>query len=359
MNCIYFHLVGGASGDMLVSALVDLGVPLAHLKKEYGKLGVPFMVEEKKIVHPHHVARAIRFRDKKDRTVNFSYREIIQLVAKSRLSLAVKERTQAVYKKLFEVEREIHHVGGNDFRFHHLGELDAILEICGFFISLEYLGVEKVGVSAFPLDKPSPAVRALVRDKIIQPVSLGYETVTPTAAALLCDASQGYEPFPCGKTGVGFGDAGADDYLLAYLVQDEYLHDAIIKIETNIDDMNPQIFEPVFEALYEAGAKEVYVQQVVTKKSRPAFLLNVLCDQCDFSKIRNIIFSCTSTFGIRYREYKRDKLPCIFIKKKTKLGNIRFRVARGGLRKASPEYQDCLAAAKKHNIPLIEVYRRI
>jgi uncharacterized protein (DUF111 family) len=123
--------------------------------------------------------------------------------------------------------------------------------------------------------------------------------------------------------------------------------------------MNPQIFEPLFAKLYKNGAKEVYLEQVMMKKTRPAFVLNVLCLPDDFSKIREIIFSHTSTFGIRYQEYLRDKLKYKFTYKNTKFGKIKFRVSEPPFPKERPEYQDCLKAANKFNLPLLEVYRQI
>ncbi|MDD5194903.1 MAG: LarC family nickel insertion protein [Candidatus Omnitrophica bacterium] len=396
MNSIYFHLIGGAAGDMLLSSLVNLGCPLAHLKKELTKLGIPFIVELKTIIYGHQKARKICFKEKDTRITSLSYQEAIRVIRKSRLKPATKQKAIAVYESLFEVERKIHNSQGRDFRFHHLGELDAILEICGFFVALDYLKAEKIFVSEFPLDKPAKATLELLKGKQVRPASFGYETVTPTAAALLKDVQQCDEHFSFEKSGIAYGDCGANDYLVAYLsnaslqpvacslkpeacslqpvalangsqttsfcpeaCSQSIEKDTIIKIETNIDDMNPQVFESVFDMLYASGAKEVYLQQVLMKKTRPGFVLNVLCLKDDFIAIRDIIFSHTSTFGIRYQEYSRDKLPFTFIKKKTKLGLISYRVSKGSVKKEMPEYGECLKIAKRRKVPLVEVYRMI
>jgi uncharacterized protein (DUF111 family) len=123
--------------------------------------------------------------------------------------------------------------------------------------------------------------------------------------------------------------------------------------------MSPQLFEQVFDRLYSCGAKEVYLEQVIMKKTRPAFVLNVLCLPEDFSKIRDIIFSHTATFGIRYREYLRDKLKYTFVSRKTRFGKIKFRVSCAPFKKETPEYNDCLLASNRLKIPLIDIYRSL
>ncbi|MDD5585229.1 MAG: LarC family nickel insertion protein [Candidatus Omnitrophica bacterium] len=368
MKSILFHLIGGASGDMLLSSLINLGCPLSYLKKEYKKLGLPCALELETVKGAHHKSKIIRFKEITSRRTDLRYQEIVKLIKNSRLAPAIKDKALSVYKLLFEVEQKIHKAKSNDFRFHHLGELDAILEICGFFIALDYFKVENVYISEFPLSVPAAATLALLKGKKVRVVNLDYETITPTAAALLQNAKQEDACFGYNKAGIGFGEAGEKDYLVAYLLDQRpktegrrlgIEHDEIIKVETNIDDMNPQIFESVLGALYKAGAKEVYLQQVVMKKSRPAFVLNALCAKADFAKIRDTLFSHTSTFGIRYQEFSRDKLPYTFIKKKTKFGPLTFRVSRGSVKKETPEYEGCLAIAQKRKMPLIEVYRGI
>jgi uncharacterized protein (DUF111 family) len=355
MRSIYFHLIGGAAGDMLLSSLIGLGCPLSYLKKEFGKVSLNFKVNYINEKKGHFSAKKIIFSGK----ANLSYKKIISLIQHSKLDKNIKEKVIATYGAIFAVEKKIHKINKNDFYFHHLGEVDAILEICGFYLALDYLKINNIFVSPFPLDSPAPATLEILKNKKISPVNFGYETVTPTAAILLKDAAQNYTPFSFDKFSIASGDCGDKDYLMAYLANEGQgiEQDKVIKIETNIDDMNPQIFESVFDALYQAGAKEVYLEQVLMKKSRPAFVLNVLCAPANFTKMREIIFSQTSTFGIRYQEYCRDKLKYKFIYKNTKFGKVRFRVSDPPFKKETPEYKDCLAVSKKLNIPLIEVIK--
>ncbi|MCM8786811.1 MAG: DUF111 family protein [Candidatus Omnitrophica bacterium] len=359
MRAIYFQLIGGASGDMLLASLIDLGCSILYLKNEFRKLNIrgDFKVENKKV--DHYVTKKIKFIGA---NINYSYRNIVKIIKNSNLKETVKTKALNVYSKIFDIEQKIHHQKSKDFNFCHLGQIDAILEIVGFFVALDYLKIQKLYVYTFPIDLVKPATLKLLEGKKIKLVQAGYETITPTAAALLMDAEQNESIFNFKKNSFAFGNFGIQDYLIAYLIEDsasDIEKDTIVKIETNIDDMSPQIFESLFEELFKNGAKEVYIQQVITKKSRPAFVLNVLCKYEDFMKLRDTIFLNTSTFGIRYQIYNREKLKDIFIYKKTKLGNIKFRVSKSQFKKMLPEYRDCLEISKKLNIPLIDVYRNI
>jgi len=341
---------------MLLYSLVGLGCPLAHLKKELKKLRIAFDITLKKIENTHHENKRLEFSGK----LNLSYLDIVRLISKSKLGKDIKDKALKSYRDLFEIERKIHGAKGADFKFHHLGKLDAILEICGFYIGLKYLGVDEVCVSPFPLSMPARATLEILKGRTINVRDFGYESITPTAAILLKDAGVMQNDFDLAKCSVAFGKCGQGDYLVAYLIkQNKTEKDRIIKIETNIDDMSPQLFEQVFDRLYSCGAKEVYLEQVIMKKTRPAFVLNVLCSPEDFSKIRDIIFSHTTTFGIRYREYSRDKLKYTFVSKKTRLGKIKFRVSCAPFKKETPEYNDCLLASNRLKIPLIDIYRSL
>lgn len=355
MDNIYFHLAGGASGDMLLSSLIDLGCPFSYLKKEFRKLNFDFSVNTKRIPGGHFPRQKIFFTGQ-----TFSnYKELVKVVKDSELAQDIKHNVLKIYEFIALTERKIHRTRG-DVKFHHLGETDAILEICGFFLALKYFAVKKVYISSIPLNFPAPVTVEILKGKCVRAVEFPYETVTPTAAALLRDSLYFGDNFSFRKSGIGWGNYGENDCLIAYLFQEDvYENDQIMKIEVNIDDMNPQLFEQVFDSLYKNGAKEVYIQQVIMKKTRPAVVLNVLCLPDDLAKMRDVIFSGTSTFGIRYQKYLRNKLRYKFIYKDTKIGRIKFRVSLDNPRKEIPEYQDCVEAAKRLKIPVFEVYRRL
>lgn len=355
MNNIYFHIIGGAAGDMLLNSLIELGCPLRFLKKELKKLGLGFDIKIKKQdPGPYHTnIKKLVFEGK-----GFSsHKKIIQTINSSKLASDIKEKAVNTYNLLAKVESKLHHT--KNIHYHHLGKIDAILEICGFFIALKYLDVNKIYVSSFPLNRPSPATLQILSNKRIGFFECAYETVTPTAAALLCGYEQADFSFSFARSAMSFGEHGIKDYLVAYLSQHNFDHDTILKIEANVDDMNPQFFENCFQEILKAGAKDVYIENIIMKNSRPAFILNVLCCENDFFAIREAIFKNTTTFGIRYQVYNRDKLPSEFLEKNTKLGKLKFRVSLGNIEKETPEYQNCLSIAKKRKISLSQVYRNI
>lgn len=356
MRSVYFHLVGGAAGDMLLSSLIGLGCPLKLLKKEFAKLPVKFRIQEKN--SGGHVPKKRLFFQGDSFTY---YQDIVRVIRASKLDKDVKDEALRVYALIAAAEGRVHKPAPaeDSLHFGHLGEIDAVLEICGFFLALKYLKIDRVYTSAFPLSCPAPATLEILKTKQIIPAAYGYESVTPTAAALLLSAAQSQERFCYQDCAWGWGQAGPADYLVAYLREEDFTADEIVKIEVNIDDSSPQVFESLFSALYEQGAKEVYLEQVLMKKMRPAVVLNVLTLADDFCRVRDVIFAHTSTFGIRYQTYRREKLKYEFIRRETEFGKMKFRVSLSPVKKQTPEYADCLAVARKFKIPLQEVYRQI
>lgn len=353
---VYFHLVGGAAGDMLLYSLVKLGCRLSYLKKELAKLNIDFRIKEKFIKGSYHI-RAKRLYFEGGRFS--SYKDVGRVIRQSGLDKDVKNEALRVYEIIAKAESKIHGMAIEKVHFHHLGDIDAILEICGFFIALKYLKVSKIYVSSFPFGCPSPAALEILKEKKTRILDCEYETVTPTAAALLKDAEQREGDFEYKSYAFAWGEAGPKDYLTACILEDDEERDEVLKVETNIDDMNPQHFEILFEELYKRGALEVFIEQVVMKNSRPGFVLNVLCYDKSLEAVKQAVFSYTSTFGIRYIRYQREKLKYNFVDRQTKLGKVRFRVSLSSVKKEIPEYQDCLRIAKKKKIPLLEVYRKI
>lgn len=354
---IYFHLVGGAAGDMLLSSLINLGCPFSYLKRELKKINIPFKINLKDIIgeNNHIPKKELIFTGPSFST----YQEIKKIIKASSFDRNIKERINQVYALISKAESKVHNT--KHVHFHHLGQIDAILEIAGFFIALEYLKVENIFVSTIPLSYPAPATLELLKNKPVAIANLPYETVTPTAAALLAQAkfqeSCVYQDY-----GIGWGKGSDKDYLVSYIYREEMdglRQEGIIKLETNIDDMNPQGFELLMEELYKNGAKEVYIENVIMKKSRPGFVLNVLCQGQDYIKLRDALFKHTTTFGIRYQNYKRDILKSQFVERKTKLGKIKFRIAQDFYKKEIPEYDDCYKVAKKNNLSVLEVQKYI
>lgn len=356
-------MVGGASGDMLLSAFFELGFKKSHLEKLIRNLGFKgIKVAFKKIKVGHTKATKTIFSSKKD--INLSFSKIKSLLSKAKISREVKTKSLHTYTLLKSVEEKIHNHKLYDFKFQHLGEIDAIVEITSFWQAQEELGIKQCFSSFFPLAKTSPATAELLKNKNVRFLNWDYETVTPTAAALLRDFPQEDLELTPKKIGYGAGrftKPGYPDYTRIVLGQQLEAKRDIIKLEVNLDDINPQIFDYLMDLLFSAGAQDVYITPIVMKKSRPAFVLSVLLERENLAQIRKIIFSQTTTFGLRYTFFKKDKLQYNFEYKKTSLGKIKFRCGylERKLIKESPEYSDCKKIASKYNIPLVEVYKKI
>jgi len=356
---LYFDIVGGASGDMLLSALSGLGFNTRLLERKFNKAGTKLRITKKKVKFGHVTIDKLHFSYPKRPFL--TYKNIIGAIKRLDISDDIKKDSISSFSRILNIEKTIHNEKKSNFKFEHLGETDAILEIVGFFAGLKYLGVEDIFLSEIPVSSPAPATLELLKGKNIRMLSLGYESITPTAALLLKHAHYIREPFSFSKYAYAVGNYGRSDYLIAYLGESgSFDYDYIVKMESTVDDMNPQIFENLFDELYREGAKEVYVEQVVTKKSRPAFVINILTDKSNIMPVRDILFRCTSTFGIRYSLYRRDKLKSRFVRKVTPWGKVKYRVSLShGFKKMVPEYEDCKSIAKRSKIPFIEVYNKL
>lgn len=356
MKTIYFQLVGGAAGDMLLMSLIELGLPLKVLKKELKKLNINFDIKINIDNTRGHVAQKhLEFSGPNLKT----YNNIVKVIKASKLLVDIKQKVLQTFKLIADVERKVHKSKGL-VHFHHLAEIDAILEVCGFFIGLKYLKVDNCLVSAYPIAKPAPATIELLAGKDVYFTKFNFETVTPTAAALLSPYQQSCGWLKYTKAAISFGEKAYPDYLVAYLSKADFLADQVIKIEVNIDEMSPMSYEPMQKALFSQGAKDVYLQQVLMKKNRPGVVVNVLCLSQDFDKIRDAIFKHTTTFGLRYQEYCRDKLPYEFVYKKTALGKVKYRVSKHPqIKKAMPEYEDVKLLSEKLNLPFNDIYKHL
>jgi len=356
---LYFDIAGGASGDMLLSALSGLGFNIRPLEKIFNKAGVKLKITKKRVKFGHTYVEKLYF--SYPGRVSLKYKNILDLLRKMDINDDIKNASISSFRNIFDIEKTIHNVKGNNFEFEHLGETDAILEIVGFFAGLKFLNVKDIFLSGIPVSTPAPATLELLKGKKIKMINLGYESITPTAALLLKNACYTDRPFSFGKYAYAAGNYGKNDYLIAYFENDnDFDSDYIVKIESTIDDMNPQLFEDLFDELHKRGAKEVYIEQVIAKKSRPAFVVNILTDKNNTAHFRDILFRYTSTFGIRYSMYRRYKLKSYFMQKITRWGKIKYRVSSSnGFKKIIPEYEDCKRIAKKLKIPLVDVYNKL
>jgi uncharacterized protein (TIGR00299 family) protein len=381
MRILYGDLIGGASGDMFVAALLDLGLPLEALKsglKKISSLKYRLAVSTKKL----HAIRATRFqvltgKNEPERT----WAEIRRLIDGSSLEPEVKERAIAVFARLAEAEGKIHGVAPVRVHFHEVGATDSIVDIVSAAIGAHYLKIEAFYFSRIPLGRgmtrsrhgplplPGPATLELLKGLPVEFIDLDAETVTPTAAALIVTLGSRFNETPqMTVEKIGYG-AGSKDFpdrpnvLRLVLGEDSaaWARDEMVVIETNIDDMNPEFYDYALDRLFAAGARDVSLSPLQMKKNRPATLLRVIAEPALREKLAGIIFRETSTIGLRYYPVKRVTLKRAAARVKTKFGTIKVKVAAApdGAKRATPEYEDLkrIAAAKK--IPLKVLYDEV
>jgi hypothetical protein len=376
---VYFDCASGASGDMLLGALVDLGLPLELLRAELAR--VPFAGYG---VEAHRVHRAGLHATKVEVRVDAGagaghrgLRDILGLIERSDLEGAVKERVAALFRRLATAEAAVHGTEPEKVHFHEMGAIDSIVDIVGGVVGLAWLradrylssplnvGTGTVTMSHGTFPVPPPATAHLVRGAPVYGAGEG-ELLTPTGALLVTDYASAYGPLPLMRpSGIGHG-AGSRETpgrpnVLRLLVGEEgggASGDSVLVLETEIDDMSPQLLGPLGERLLGGGALDVYFTPIQMKKGRPGVLVTVLADPQRREAVEEILFAETTTLGVRRQAWERTVLDREVVPVSTPYGVIGVKVGRRGGRvyNAQPEFEDCLRAAQNGEVPLKEVW---
>ncbi len=378
MKIAYFDLIAGASGDMLLGGLVDAGLSFDRLQEGLAALRLDgFSLTRSRVMRGAFAATKVDV-NVTDHEHARNLAEIQAIVTASALPEAVKERANRVFARMVAVEAGIHHAPVDEVHLHELGALDTIADVCGFLFGLHELAIERVAVSPVPLGRgvidgahgriplPAPATVALLHGVPVVGVPHALETVTPTAAALLAETASGFGDIPAMRlTAVGYGAGGRlqpEPNILRVLLGEATADEdgeigSLDVLETNIDNMNPELYGYVLDRLLAAGALDVYMTPIIMKKNRPGVVLSVLCQPADSWRLRAIIFKETTTLGIRTLQVARHALARRSTTVATAYGEIRIKAAQWGQgEKAAPEYEDCARAAQAHDVPLRVVY---
>lgn len=384
MRIAYFDCFAGASGDMILGALVDAGLSLEHLKQELSKLKLShYQVLAQKSVKHGLAGTQIEIRVDQSYHQHHSrhLQDIQTIIAESDLQESVKAQSQAIFKRLAQAEAKVHMTDIEKIHFHEVGAVDAILDVVGAVAGLAALGVKRVYCSPLhvgsgtvrcqhgTLPAPAPATAELIQGKPVYSSGVVGELLTPTGAAILTTLSSAFGTMPAmivEKTGYG---AGKSDFsipnLLRVFIGDEskigsYETEMVAVIETGIDDMNPQIYDYLMAKMLKMGALDVLLKPVQMKKNRPAILMTVICAVEAVGKFADIIMRETTTIGLRWRLENRIKAKRKILEVQTPYGIIRCKVAAAteNIINVSPEYDDCKRAAADNNIPLKEVMEK-
>ena len=384
MTVAYLDCIAGASGDMLLGALLDAGVPEAELRRRLEELRLPgFELAVRRVQKVGIGALQVEVRVTDHATVRH-VPEIIALVDASGVPAAIKRRAAAIFRRLGEVEAAIHGAALERVHLHELGGIDTIVDVVGVLTGFELLGVERVVCSPLPLARgfvdaahgrlplPAPATVALLEGVPVTGAEVAGELVTPTGAALVTALAADFGALPAMQIrAVGYG-AGRAERAIPNVVRllvgeaagtggatGDLVPEQLFVVETNIDDMNPELYEYVSARLFAAGALEVFTQPAAMKKNRPATLLSVLCRPPQRAAVRHLLFRETTTIGVREHPVQRYALARETCRVATPYGKIRVKVVRGaGLEpRWAPEYDDCRRAAEATGTPLQAVYQ--
>jgi len=378
MRIAYFDCFSGASGDMILGSLIDSGLNAQGLRDLLKKIPIPSVqLNVKKVLKRGISATQVRVTGKKEKKSFRTLNEIVNLVEKSRLDEEMKKKSREVFERIASVESKIHQKPMKEIHFHELSGLDSIVDIVGSIWGFHQMGIDRLYVSRVNvgsgfvkcehgiLPVPAPATLALMKGKPIYSSGVERELLTPTGAALLTSLGSefgGMPPMRVEKVGHG---AGRDDLphpnLLRLIIGTALVHSGMEKvmvIETNIDDMNPQFYDYVFENLLAMGVMEVFLTPILMKKSRPGTLLTVICSPEKIASVTQFLLKETTTLGLRWHEEERNRAEREILTLETRYGKIRFKMGRweGSMVNLSPEYEDCKQLALKKRVPLKEVF---
>jgi uncharacterized protein (TIGR00299 family) protein len=385
MKILYYDCFCGISGDMNLGALLDLGVDEAFLRKELSKLslddefemtvhkaekkgitGIKVDIDLKDDGHHHHHHRKLK--------------DIEELIGSSGLSDSVKASALNMFTKIARAEAKVHGKTLYEVHFHEVGAVDSLVDITGAAIALDYLKVDKVIASSVQvgggfvncahgmLPVPAPATAELLSGIPVKTGLVPHETTTPTGAAILAanaDAFTDDVSFSITRTGYGLGtrDFEIPNVLRVYLAEETNgpKTEKQVLLETNIDDMSPEWIGFAEERLFQAGALDVYKTPIMMKKGRSALQLSILTDEEHEADIENVLFTETTTIGLRKFKVDKIMLEREYESIQTKYGSVKVKKAyfKGRLVNAKPEYDDIKEMAERNGVPISGVYREI
>jgi pyridinium-3,5-bisthiocarboxylic acid mononucleotide nickel chelatase len=400
MKVAYFDCPSGASGDMILGALVDAGVPFEALERELAGLGVEgYRLERSEVMKAGFRATKVDVHlAAYDRDPGYMGRvpdpgahashhppghrglgEILGILERSHLAPEVRDMASRVFRRLADAEARVHGTTPERVQFHDVGAVDAIVDVTGSCIGLHLLGIDAVHFGALPvgggfvdgphgrIPVPGPATAELLKGFPTLDTGIRRELVTPTGAAILTTLAAGAGAMPPMRvTAVGYG-AGTMELetpnVLRVFVGEAAAAPAgtptetIVQVETTIDDMSPQLYEPLLERLLEGGAVDAWLTPVIMKRSRPGVVLTALCEPGRVADLSRLLFEESSTIGVRWTAYQRARLAREMVRLDTAHGPVTFKVSRldGRVITVTPEFEEIRRIARDRGLAVREV----
>ena len=401
MRALYLDCASGISGNMFIGACLQLGVPEKYLRGELEKLnlsdeyelefsdvaknGIGAAYFDVKLLHEHHHeyfdANAKIHHIHEHHHEHRKMADIRKIIDATNFNSTVKNYALAIFGKLAEAEGKVHKVPAEEVHFHEVGAIDSIIDIVGCAICLDYLDVKKIFVSRINVGSgfvkcahglmpiPAPVTAELLQGFKTYSFGAEKELTTPTGAAIINTLAESSvdlpEDFLSEKIGYGAGTLNLDIPNVVRIYLGEFKGKTarqIVKLETNIDDMNPQIYGWLYEKLFNAGALDVWTTPIFMKKNRPAQMLSVLVESTNQAACMKIIFEETTTIGLRVINVdNRVEAVRKIAKVETSYGEVQCKVSAydGKIVSITPEYEDCRRIAEKNNVPLKNVWQEV
>jgi uncharacterized protein (TIGR00299 family) protein len=376
----YLDCNSGISGDMLLGALIDAGWPEQNLRELVAKLKLGDVEIKVDRVSKRGISATQVTVLSSEHHPHRGLHDLTRIVTEAELPQAIQEQAISALTLLAEAESQVHGVPIDRIHFHEVGAVDTIVDIVGALVGFADLNIRDVYCSALPwsrgtvktehgiLPVPPPAVSLLLREVPVVGVDIDGETVTPTGATLARTIAKKFGTAPAMRVlHVGYG-AGQRDWpdrpnVLRLTIgesdsADGLEVDQLVLLSCNVDDMNPQWYDPLMSRLYDAAALEVWLTPVQMKKNRPGTMVEVLCRPDDANTLRELLLRHTTTLGVREASVTRHSVPREIETVQTAYGSVRMKVAKlpDGTIKASPEHDDCVARATEGGVSVAEVW---
>ena len=376
----YLDCFAGISGDMFLGALIDAGWPEQNLRELITKLKLGNVEIKVDRISKHGIAATQVKVISGEHHPHRGLRELTEIVSRADLADSIQARAISALRLLAEAESQVHNIPVERIHFHEVGAVDTIVDIVGTLVGLAELGVSDVYCSALPwsrgtvktehgiLPVPPPAVTLLLRDVPVVGVDIEGETVTPTGATLARTLTKEFglvPPMLVERVGYGAGQRDWPDrpnvLRLTIGEREESVQlqtEQLILLSCNIDDMNPQWYEPLMKQLADADALDVWLTPVQMKKNRPGTVIEVLCKPTHASHLRELLLLHSTTLGVRETSVMRHSLPRQMQTVETRYGQVRIKVATlpDGSIKSSPEHDDCVSRAAESGANVSDVW---
>jgi len=379
MRIGYLDCFSGVSGDMFVGSLLDAGLPLEDLEKVISGLnlngyGISANKEERNSIFGTRFSVSLQEEDQEARHLY----EIREILKSSDLPLSVIEQCILIFEKLATTEGEIHHISPDEVHFHELGAIDSIIDIVAAIAGIHLLGIEKLFASRIPVGAgimtgghgripvPSPATIALLKGIPVYHSGQDVEIVTPTGAALVTSLCSSFGPMPpmtIDRVGYGVGSRALADRpnLLRILIGndvDKQGSETVVVLESNLDDMSPELLGYLMDSLFDAGAKDVSFSHIQMKKNRPGIQLQVVGQPEDKDRLTAVIFRESTALGVRTNYSQRAVLQRGELMVDSPWGKMMVKkvINQDGGTVLLPEYEECRRIARENNLALREVY---